>query len=163
RVLELAEPRLDVRDGPADELDLLVGVGVRLASLDVLREVEMHLLAAEAGRRPERRQLAPAPTRQSALLAQLAPRRRRRLLALLPRPGGQLEQPPPGRLAQLPNEGDAAVAVDCHDRHRAGMLDDLALVLAPTLDRDAEQLPRVDRPRLVGPSHLPGHADRAAS
>src|SRR3954451_1416542 len=71
-VLDLAEARWELGNRPADELDLLVRVRIGLATLDVLRDVEVHLFAAEAGRRPERGELAPPPASQTALLAQLA-------------------------------------------------------------------------------------------
>src|SRR4051794_5649084 len=53
RVAELVEPARDLGDRPAHDLDLLVLVAACLALLDPGREVEGHVLVAEARRRPE--------------------------------------------------------------------------------------------------------------
>src|SRR5581483_3597770 len=102
-----------------------------------------------ARRRPERRRLVPLAAAQAGLLLELAPRRRERFLAGIDRPGRQLEQPPPRRLAQLPHERHTPLPVDGHDRNRARMLHDIPLVLAPALERDVDQLPVVHLARLV--------------
>src|SRR5579884_170247 len=159
RVLDLAEPRTDLLDGPAFELELLVGGGRGLAALDSLDHEQVHPLPAEPRRRPERRQLAPIAAGQPTLLLQLAPRGRQWLLPRLGRSRRQFQQPPPRRLAQLPNERHVSLGVHRHDGDRAGMLHDLALVLAPTLDREAEQPPVEDAARRV---RLEAHA-RAVS
>src|SRR5437667_3491325 len=59
----------------------------------------------------------------------------------------------PRRLAQLPDERHVSVAVDRHDRRRAGVLDDLALVAAPFFDNDVEELPVVHPSRFVRLRH----------
>ncbi len=84
--------------------------GSALPGVDALGEEEVHALAAEAGRRPERRELLPLAAGQAALLAQLPLRRLERLLARLACPRGQLDQPLARRLAQLANEPDVLVA-----------------------------------------------------
>src|SRR5438105_9460292 len=60
RVVELAEMLLDLGRSPADDRELLVFLGARCASFDVLREKDVHSLAAESGRRVERAELAPS-------------------------------------------------------------------------------------------------------
>ena len=47
-------------------------------------------------------------------------------------------------LAQLADERNPIITVDCDDRDRARMADDLAFVAAPALDVDADQLPLED-------------------
>src|SRR5439155_686403 len=97
RVLELAEPGLHVLPRPALELDLLVLFGVRFAFVEVLRQIEVHLLPHESGRRPEAGEAPPRAAAQTGLLAQLAPRRRFGLLARLQCPGGELDELSAGR------------------------------------------------------------------
>ncbi len=55
-------------------------------------------------------------------------------------PAGISSRRPAGRLAHLADERHLAFGVDGHDRDRARMLNDLALVLAPALDGDREEL-----------------------
>ena len=55
----------------------------------------------------------------------------------------------PRRLPKLADECDPVLAVDGDDRHRARMLDDLPLVVAPALERDGEQLALPGCVRLV--------------
>src|SRR5207249_3536905 len=129
-VLDLVEPGLDLVDRPADDLDLLVGIGRRISGFEVLGDEERHPLAAEARRRVEGRELAPAAARQSRLLGQLPPCALQRLLPGFERPGRKLDELPPGRLARLPYERDVALSVDGDDRNCTWMLDDLALVLS---------------------------------
>src|SRR5438445_347256 len=83
-----------------------------------------------------------------------------RLLALLRRSGRELEQPLPRRLTELPDERHVALTVHRDDGDRTRMLDDLALVLAPPLDREAEQRSLVDAPRGV---RLEAHARASAT
>src|SRR5579872_2129162 len=156
RVLDLGEAVGDVGDRDALERDLFVGLGLRLALVDVGRKEDVHLLAHEAGRSPQHRTAAPVAAAEAGFLLQLALRTRERGLTRFERTGWELEQLAPRRLAQLAPEHDALVAVDGHDRHRARVLDDLAVVLAPALDDDVEQLAVVDRARLVRP-----HATRS--
>src|SRR5581483_3840068 len=150
RVLELADPRAELGDRPAHDLDVLVLLRLRLAGVDVLGEEQVHLLAAEARRRPEGRELRPRPAAQAALLAQLALRTRERLLPVLADARRQLEQRLARGLAELRDEPDLVLAVDGDDRDGLGVLDDLALVRAPLLDRHVDQLAVVDGARLVG-------------
>src|SRR5262245_26496539 len=110
-----------------------------LALVQVGGEEEVHQLATEPRRRPERRAARPRPSAQAGLLGELALRGLERLLALVQRAGRQLEQLLPRRLAQLADEHDAILGIDGHDRHGAWVLDDLALVVAPALDGDAHE------------------------
>src|SRR5207248_4294781 len=137
-------------DRHAHELDRLVRRRPRLPLLDALRDEEPHPLAAEAGRRVEGGELAPRAAPQARLLLELAPRGREGLLAFLERPRRKLQQLLARRLPQLAHERHPLLRVDGDDRHRARVLDDLALVLAPALERDVDQLAVVHRPRLVG-------------
>src|SRR4051794_24596553 len=68
RVLDLMEPLSDLGDRPADELELLVVGRSRFPTLGALDGEHVHPFATEAGRRPERRQLAPLAAGQAALL-----------------------------------------------------------------------------------------------
>ena len=109
--------------------------------LDALGEVERHQLAAEAGDGPELRHLGPLAARQTGLLCELAPGSDEGLLTgPVERACRELDEVLPGRLAQLAHEGDLPLRVDGDDHDRAGMLDDLALVVAPLLERDGEEL-----------------------
>src|SRR5207248_818115 len=105
--------------------------------------------AAEARRGVEARELPPPPARQARFLRELAFRRLERRLALRERPGRQLEELLARRLPELPDERHGSVIIDCHNCDRAGMLHDLALVLAPALDGDVDQLAVVDCLRRV--------------
>src|SRR5262245_43276293 len=126
-------------------------VDALLPLVQVSCEEEVHQLATEPRRRPEPRAARPRPSAQAGLLGELAPRGLERLLALLQRAGRQLEQLLPRRLAQLADEDDAILGVGGDDRHRAGVLDDFALVVTPALHGDADEPPAVDDARLVGP------------
>ena len=104
------------------------------------------------GRRPERAELAstaPPVRPHSSRSSRFA--RRERLLARARAcpPAARRAACAPARAAG----GRARAArsrVDGDDRDRAGMLDDLALVVAPALERDVDQLAVVDGARLVG-------------
>src|SRR5205085_5676586 len=91
-VLDLAETPLDLVDSPLHDLDMLVVVGIGSARFDALCEKQVHVLAAEARRRPERAELAPGAPGQPALLLQLPLRGRERLFALFARAGGKLDE-----------------------------------------------------------------------
>src|SRR5262249_58786920 len=73
-----------------------------------------------------------------------------RRFACCERAGRQLEQVLADCLAPLPDERELPVVVDGDNRDGAWMLDDLALVLAPALGRDVEQLAVVHRAGRVG-------------
>src|SRR5579885_1979211 len=137
-VLELGHP--DRRAAEEHDLDVLVRLGRRLAVLDALGEEDVHVLAREPGRRPEAAEPRPRAAGQAALLLQLALRRRERLLAGLARAGRYLQQMTARRLARLAHERDLALPVDGDDRDRARMFDHLALVVAPLLDGDRDEL-----------------------
>src|SRR5262245_9684946 len=126
-------------------------------------EEEVHQLATEPRRRPEPRAARPRPSAQAGLLLKLAPRGLEWLLALLTRAGRQLEQLLARRLAQLANEDDAILGVGRDDRHRAGVLDDLALVVAPALHGDADESPVIDDPRVVRPHRASRSTSRRCS
>src|SRR5262249_54408767 len=72
RVLELADPGLDLVERPAHELQLLVRFRGRLAGGHTLCEEERHALSAEPGRRVERRRLRPHAAHEPRLLCELA-------------------------------------------------------------------------------------------
>src|SRR5205814_848714 len=91
-------------------------------------EIQVHVLAAKAGRRPERSELAPVPAGQAALLAQLTLRGRERVLPPLARAGRQLDEVPARGLAKLPHEPQ----------------------LVPGVGGDVDELPVVDDAGLVG-------------
>ena len=114
---------------PADDLELLSLVRLGLALLETIRDEHRHALVDEAGRRPERRELAPAATVQTRLLAQLALRRRQRLFSLVDEPCRELEQLATGRHAALAHEHDALLGVEGDDRDRVGRVGDLVAVL----------------------------------
>src|SRR4029077_20288859 len=120
-------------------LELLVRLRRGLAALDALGGEHMHVLPAEAWRRPERGQLAPLRAGQAALLLQLSPSGGKRLLATLGSSRRELEKPTAVRLAQPRQGRDVPLVVDGDEGDRSGMLDDLAFVLAPPLDGDAEE------------------------
>src|SRR5439155_3434913 len=103
-VLELAQALRDLFDPPADDLYLLVLLRTCRPSLHTFRDEQVHPLSAEARRRVERCELAPASAVQADLLRQLAARALERRLARLERAGRQLEQPLARRLAQLSHE-----------------------------------------------------------
>src|SRR5438477_5354071 len=88
RIIALAEPRFHVPPRPAQELDVLVIFELRSAFLELFGEVEVHLLTHEARGRPEAPEPPPRSAVEAGLLAELAPRRGRRLLALLEVPAG---------------------------------------------------------------------------
>src|SRR5581483_6683777 len=115
-------------------------LGSGLAALDVLREEDVHVLAGEPWCRPEGAELAPLPPGQPAFLAQFTLRGREGLLPGLRCPGRDLEQASARRLPQLADERHLTVGVDGDDCDGARMLDDLALVLAPALERDRDPL-----------------------
>src|SRR3954453_14774584 len=98
-VFELTESRHDVRDRNAQELDRLVLFRMPLAFLDAVGEEQVHQLSAEAGRRPERGDVPPLAATKTRLLRELALRRRKRLLAVVHRSGGKLQQLLPRRLS----------------------------------------------------------------
>src|SRR5919198_5953172 len=104
--------RRDLGDGPAHDVQLLVGFGGRVAAVEILRDEEMHALATEAGRRIERRRLAPAPTCEARLFLELPARTRERGLAGFQRSGRQLDELLQRGLATLAHEGDHPVTVD---------------------------------------------------
>src|SRR5580765_3031980 len=124
---------LDLGDGPAHQLHVLVLVGARVACLDALGEEQMHPLTTEPRRRPERRHKPPVPAVEARLLCELATGRLRRLLTLLERSRRQLHHQLPRRLTLLADERDVPLAVDRDHCDRARMLDDLPLVVAPAL------------------------------
>src|SRR5207249_6335404 len=101
------------------------------------------------------------------LLLELAPSAVERRLILLERARRELEQLLPHRLPALADERQHSLPVDRDDRDRPGMLDDLTLVLAPALQRDAHELPLVDDACLVGlhaPNRfMPGRASASRS
>src|SRR6266536_6333067 len=80
RILELADPRGQLRDRDPDELDRLVALQALFAFLDALGEEHVHQLPAEAGRRPERRGVSPVAAAEPRLFGELALRRRQGLL-----------------------------------------------------------------------------------
>src|SRR5436190_102326 len=153
RVLQLGEPVRNRCERPPEDLDLLVIFGSCGPAFDVDREEYVHALPAEARRRVERAELAPRAAREPDLFLELAPCVRERLLPVLERPGRQLDERPPRRLAQLTDERDEALAVDGDDGGRPGMLDDLARTPAPLLDGHVELLPVVDRPAVLWTGH----------
>src|SRR5947209_15498364 len=110
----------------------------------------MHPLAAETGRRVEGGELTPRATREPCLLLELAARAVMRTFPLLECAGRKFEQVLAHGFASLPHERQHALLVDRDDGDRAGMLDYLPLMLAPTLDRDVEQLAVVHGPCGVG-------------
>src|SRR5664279_2380856 len=145
-VVQLRQPRLQLVDRPAEELQHLVVVRLGLTLLDAFGEVDVHPFPAEAGRRPERREERPFPAGEAALLSQLALRGCERLLPGLALARGDLDEPCARRFTELPHERDGTVAVDRDDRHRVGMLDDLSFAAVPPLESDVDQLPFVDGP-----------------
>src|SRR4029079_8958140 len=147
RVLELGQTCGDLPRGPPDALDLLVRIGIRGTYFDVLGEEEMHPLPAKAGRRVEGCDLAPAPAAQTGLLLQFALVALERGLALFERAGRQFEQLLACGLAPLTHECHVAFAVEGDDGARPLVLDDLALVLAPLLERHVDELAVVDGSR----------------
>ena len=134
---------------PAHDFELLVALRARLAAFELLREEEVHALAAEAGRRVEGRGLAPAATGQARLFRELAACAVERRLARLERARRKLEQLLPHRFAPLTHERQHPLAVDGDDRDGAWMIDDLTFVIAPALDDDIDQLPVVDGLRAI--------------
>src|SRR5947207_12015669 len=90
-VFDLSEPRHDLVNPPAHELELFVRLRACLAALDALGGEEMHALSAEARCRVERGELAPGPARQSGLLLELAASAVERSLALFERSRRELE------------------------------------------------------------------------
>ena len=89
------------------------------AGREVGRQVQVHQLAGEAGRRPEGGQLAPAAGPVAGLLLELArcgpardPRSSRQRVDDVERPGRDLEHQPAGGRPPLADEEDVAVRVD---------------------------------------------------
>ena len=72
RVFDGRDVRGDLARRPAHDFELLVALRARLAAFELLREEEVHALAAEAGRRVEGRGLTPAATGQARLFRELA-------------------------------------------------------------------------------------------
>jgi hypothetical protein len=111
------------------------------------REIQVHQLAREPGRGPERGQLLPRARAVAGLLLELPPDGQ---LGILDRAVGRvdierarrdLEQDPLGRCPPLANEEDPIVGVDRDDRDRTRMAGDVALGARPVgpFDRvDAE-------------------------
>src|SRR5919204_803508 len=143
-----------------DELDLLVVLLRPLGRLDVFGDVDPDELVAEARRREERCCERPVAAGEPRLLFELALRGRERLFIGLARAGGEFEQVPARGLTELADERHVPVGLEGEDRDRAGMVDDLALVLPPALHVDADQPAVEDPPRLVWPQpallHLAG-------
>src|SRR5438270_5114706 len=110
----------------------------------------MHPLPAEPRSRVEGRPLAPAATPQPCLFLELSPGALEGGLAILERHRRQLEQLFAHSLPSLADERQHPLQIDRDDRDRARMLDDLPLVLAPTLQGDVDELAVVDDPCLVG-------------
>src|SRR3569833_1116474 len=134
QVVELADARLDLVEGPLVDLHVLALVEILLAAwLDAGGEVERHVLADEAGRRPAGDQRAPLAADEPALLLELPLRRLQGILPVLARAGRQLEQFLARGLAPLPDKPDLPLRVDGDDRDRAGMVDDLLAVLLDDL------------------------------
>src|SRR5690348_17262747 len=67
RVLDLMEMLSDLRDRPANELELFVCGRRRQPMFDALGHEQMHPLPTEARRCPERRELTPLAAGQAAL------------------------------------------------------------------------------------------------
>src|SRR4051794_14351629 len=93
--------------------------------------------------------MPPLTAAEARLLSELPLRRHERLLALVHRSRRKLQELFARRLAQLANENDVVFRIDGHDRNRAWMFDDLALVIAPPLERDVDELPVVDGARRI--------------
>src|SRR5256885_3742783 len=148
-IFDLAHLRCDLVPGPTDDLELFVALRTGFAALEALGEEEVHSLAAEAGSRVEGLHRLPGPACQARLLRELSPSADERCLARLERACRQLEKVSAHRLAPLANEGEHPVAIDRDYRDGAGVLDDFALVFAPALERDVDQLPVVDGSRGV--------------
>src|SRR6266536_1305172 len=74
RILDFFEVLLELGHRPANELELLVLLRSRFALVEILREEEMHPLAAEARRREEGPHLMPVAAPQPRLLLELPAR-----------------------------------------------------------------------------------------
>ena len=149
---------------PLHDLDLLVLVGLGSPGSTPSARIEVHVLAAESGRRPERRRaratsppVRPHSSRSSRFAA-----------ASGSSPGSQRRRPA-ARRARLRagsrswrTSQTRCSRVDGDDRDGARMLDDLALVVAPALERHVDELAVVDDARLVG-LHAASSATRARS
>src|SRR5439155_13107262 len=108
------------------------------------------------------RRQSPLTAAEPRLLDELSLRCRERFLVRLPRSGRELQQVLARRLAELADERYLPLAVDSDDCDRAGMADDLPLVVAPALDVDADPPPLEDPPRLVRP-HAADRFDRTST
>src|SRR5262249_16732050 len=158
RILELRQQGGDPGDRNPHDLDLLVALRFPLRLRNAFGEIDADELVAEARCREERGCEVPVATEKARLLLELSLGRRKRLLASLARAGGKVEQPLPRRLAELAHERYVPASLDGDDRNRARVADDLAVVVAPLLDVDADQTAVVGAPGSVRP-----HASSRAS
>src|SRR5439155_13093294 len=149
-VLDLGQMRCDLADRPVHELELFVVLGVRRARFETLGDEQVHALATEARGRVEHRRLTPGAARQAGLLLELAPGARERGLTVRQRARRQFDELPPRRFPTLAHQSEDALSIDCDDCDCPWMLDDLALVIAPALERDAEELSVVDESSGIG-------------
>src|SRR5919204_250937 len=125
---------------------------ISLATPIFMRANPTSRVDTEAGRRREERCCErPVAAGEPRLLFELALRGRERLFIGLARAGREFEQVPARGLTQLADERRVPVGLDGEDRDRAGMVDDLALVLPPALHVDADQPAVEDPPLLVWP------------
>ena len=124
---------------------LLVVVRVGLAGVDALGEVDVHPLAAEAGRRPEGGELtstSPPVRPHSSCSSRFAVASGSSPSSHVPAGSSSSSLRAASRSCRTSQT--RSLAVDGDDRDRSGMLDDLPLAVPPALDRDVDQLAVVD-------------------
>ena len=136
-----------------EHFDPLVGLGPRRHFAQLRGAIQVHCLVAEAGGRPELRQLLEPLGAQADFFFHLAARAVLRRLAGIEPARGQLPHRGLHRVAVLPHQHDAAVGVDRQAGDRAVVAHDFsrrahAARLLDSVDVERQHLAVVDAPCL---------------